>query len=42
MRFDVAEAIKIQITAFCLLIGHCNNEDEGITFLGICYTHLLG
>ena len=42
MKFDVFEAIKIQITAFWLLIGRCNNEDGGITFLGIRCTHLLG
>jgi len=42
MRFDVSEAIKIQITAFWILTGHCNNEDRGITFLGILCTHRLG
>jgi hypothetical protein len=37
MGFDIAETIKIQITAFWLLTGYCNNEDGGITFLGIVY-----
>jgi len=42
MRLDFSETIKIQITVFWILTGHCNNEDGGITFLGIRFTHRLG
>jgi len=42
MRFDVSEAIKIQITAFWFLTGHWNNEDGDTTLLGIRCNHRVG